>query len=149
MKWIHLGDGGNQKEIILELIKQLPGNIEVIFKGQLTNRQVIDFYKETSVSLFLNVSKSEGIPVSIMEAISFGIPVIATDVGGVREITNSNTGELIPKNFDPVEVAHLIENNLIRYADLKFRNGVRSFWENNFNASKNYTEFISSVLKIN
>ncbi|MFR4320263.1 MAG: glycosyltransferase [Blautia massiliensis (ex Durand et al. 2017)] len=34
----------------------------------------------------MNVSSSEGIPVSIMEATSFGIPGIATDAGGTKEI---------------------------------------------------------------
>ena len=46
--------------------------------------------------LFVNMSLSEGIPVSIMEAISFGIPIIATNVGGNAEIVNDETGVLIP-----------------------------------------------------
>ena len=44
------------------------------------------------VDLFLTVSANEGIPVSIMEAQSFGIPVIATDVGGISEIVNNVNG---------------------------------------------------------
>lgn len=50
--------------------------------------------------LFVNMSLSEGIPVSIMEAISFGIPIIATNVGGNAEIVNDETGVLIPVNID-------------------------------------------------
>lgn len=46
------------------------------------------------------MSLSEGIPVSIMEAISFGIPIIATNVGGNAEIVNDETGVLIPVNID-------------------------------------------------
>ena len=48
----------------------------------------------------MNVSESEGIPVSIMEASSFGIPVIATNVGGVGEIVeNGYNGLLLNKDF--------------------------------------------------
>ena len=33
--------------------------------------------------IFINMSDSEGVPVSIMEALSIGIPVIARAVGGI------------------------------------------------------------------
>ncbi len=46
------------------------------------------FFKENSVDLFINASITEGTPVSIMEAISCGIPIIATDVGGNPEIVS-------------------------------------------------------------
>lgn len=41
------------------------------------------------------MSDSEGIPVSIMEAMSFGIPVIARNVGGMSEIVNEENGLLL------------------------------------------------------
>ena len=44
---------------------------------------------------FINLSDSEGIPVSIMEAMSVGIPIIARDVGGNREIVTNNNGCLL------------------------------------------------------
>ena len=46
---------------------------------------------------FLLTSLSEGIPVTILEALAAGVPVISTDVGGVREIlTDETTGLLAP-----------------------------------------------------
>ena len=39
--------------------------------------------KENNFDLHINLSEYEGIPVTIMESMSLGIPVIATDVGGV------------------------------------------------------------------
>jgi len=146
VKWIHIGGDGDLKDEIMKLAKLLPENIEAIFKGQLSNSQVFEFYETTPVSLFLNVSKSEGLPVSIMEAISFGIPVIATDVGGVKEIVTNQTGNLLDLNFDPKYAARLIEDNLTKYSSAEFRSGVRAFWENNFNAEKNYSYFITNIL---
>lgn len=49
--------------------------------------------------LFLLISNYEGFPLSILEAMRAGLPVIASDVGGVNEsVINGETGFLIPRN---------------------------------------------------
>jgi colanic acid/amylovoran biosynthesis glycosyltransferase len=58
--------------------------------------QVIDYYTTNHIALFLSLSSREGLPVSLMEAISCGIPLLATTVGGVSEVVNENTGRLAP-----------------------------------------------------
>ena len=58
-------------------VDSFPDNIQVILKGWVPNKKVIEFYRTNPVNLFLNFSFQEGIPVSIMEAISFGIPILA------------------------------------------------------------------------
>ena len=60
--------------------------------------------------MFINVSSTEGIPVSIMEAMSFGIPVIATAVGGTPEIVNNENGYLLSKDPSAKELAEVIQN---------------------------------------
>ncbi|MBS1646332.1 MAG: glycosyltransferase [Bacteroidetes bacterium] len=146
IKWIHIGDSGDLKHKTINLIPALPKNIEVVLTGQMSNEEVHNFYKKTPVSLFLNVSSSEGLPVSIMEAISFGIPVIATDVGGVREIVNNKTGKLVSVDFKPKEIAEYIEKNISTFSDTEFRKGVKQFWRDNFDAQKNYEDFINKHL---
>jgi glycosyltransferase involved in cell wall biosynthesis len=48
--------------------------------------------------LFMLISNYEGLPVSIIEALSVGIPIIASDVGGVNELVKEGVnGFLIPK----------------------------------------------------
>lgn len=49
--------------------------------GYIANKDLLDWYKTNKPSIFINVSSSEGVPVSIMESMSCGIPTIATDVG--------------------------------------------------------------------
>ena len=46
----------------------------------------------------------------MMEAISFGIPVIGTNVGGVKEIINTDTGILLEKDFEVKTLSSLIDN---------------------------------------
>ena len=63
---------------------------------------------KTHIDLFLNTSKYEGIPISIMEAIAYQIPCIATHVGGVPEIINNDNGYLLPINFKPIFLTKII-----------------------------------------
>lgn len=49
-----------------------------------------------SADCFVLSSIAEGIPMTILEAMSSGLPIIATDVGGVPEIVNTNYGYLVP-----------------------------------------------------
>ena len=82
-----------------------------------------------------------------MEAISFGSPVIATDVGGTSEVVTEETGVLIPADFDVKELAEQIRRyismNEHEYDDARHR--ARMFWEENFSASKNYAEFYCEI----
>ena len=97
--WTHIGDGP-EKENLLDMAKEYLPTESFRFLGFLPNAEVKAFYERNSVDLFLNVSESEGVPVSIMEAMSYGIPIIATDVGGTREIViHSVNGYLLSKNF--------------------------------------------------
>jgi glycosyltransferase involved in cell wall biosynthesis len=142
IEWTHLG-GGPLLEDLQQKSKKLKSNIKSIFLGQINNKDVIQFYLNNRVDLFLNVSESEGVPVSIMEAISMGIPVIATDVGGTSEIVNNTFGRLIPKNFDVKQLAQMIKTYSTKSVieKQKMRKSARDFWFNNYNSEINYKKF--------
>ncbi len=139
--WTHIGDGKLKKDILLQ-IKSLADNCSVNFKGQLSSSRIVEFYNQTPIDVFINCSISEGLPVSIMEAISFGIPVIATDVGGTKEIVTSVTGYLIDETFNVKNIATLIQN--LRDDNSFNRNAIKAFWVNNFSAYNNYTQFLKA-----
>ncbi len=140
--WHHFGDGP-LFERLKELAVDLPENITVDLKGFVKNSELIEFYKKTSVDLFMNVSSSEGLPVSIMEALSFGIPVIATDAGGTSEIVDADTGKLIPVNITTDELSTEIETFLTQLKDnyQQFRENARKKFELKLEAQSNYTDF--------
>ncbi len=142
IKWVHFGGGELFEEVKKMAEVFLPGNIEWELKGMIANTDVLEYYRNNAVDLFLNLSMSEGLPVSIMEVVSYGIPVLATDVGGTKEIVNSITGKLVPSEINPNDVAHEIASLLNTYSrDKILRERIYQFWNSNFNSQVNYLNF--------
>jgi len=143
--WIHLGDGPEMHRV-RSTCKNLPKNITFTLKGQVTQEELFHFYTTHPVNLFINVSSSEGIPVSIMEAFSFGIPVMATDVGGTGELVNDTNGQLIPRDFSPVETARMLNSMLQSKNLLEMRKAARKMWEALADSNIVYPEFMRKLM---
>ena len=137
---------GSDFELVKLTNSKLPKHIVINYIGNITNKEVLNFYKTHHVNLFVSLSYSEGLPVSMMEALSFGIPIMSTDVGGCSEICNDNTGILIPKDFDAKKVADKItEFKNSKKNNLEFRNQCKDYWNKNFNAETNYSRFSKEI----
>lgn len=145
VNWTHFGDGLLMGDILAEL-KKLPENVTTDFKGRISNTKMLTLIKDNHFDVFINVSGSEGIPVSIMEAISFEIPIFATDVGGTREIVNEQTGKLFSYNLNIDNLSESINNfKNSKYSTKEFRKGVREYWKYNFDATSNYRSFVEEL----
>lgn len=150
IEWTHFGDGILMSQI-KELATKLPNNISVEFKGNIKNSDLMRIYVNNQFDLFVNVSISEGIPVSIMEALSFGIPCVATNVGGTNEIvTHGYNGWLLDENFRKEELENIIRAywNLNNEQILKLRDCAYSSWKNKYDAEKNYSIFINKLYEM-
>jgi colanic acid/amylovoran biosynthesis glycosyltransferase len=116
--WTHIGNGPLLPEIE-ESAKRLPSNIHCVFLRQISNFEVRKFYLDNMVDLFINVSESEGVPVTIMEALSAGIPIIATNVGGTSELIDETVGFLLESDFSIHELTDkMYEFNLLNTEDI-------------------------------
>ncbi len=77
----------------------------------------------------------------------FGIPVIASNVGGVSEIVNNSNGYLMNKSLDVNDVVKIISKHYqltIDERNIK-RKVAYNFWRNHYNGDKNYDEFINLI----
>jgi glycosyltransferase involved in cell wall biosynthesis len=99
--------------------------------------------------LFVNLSDSEGLPVAIMEAMSAGVPVVATDVGGTAEIVSSaKSGVLLEPDPAVADISAAIE----AFTDMPdaeysaYAHAAWSTWNLEFNAEVNYSRFVAQVL---
>ncbi len=145
--WHHFGDGP-MTDHLKTLIMGKRRNLDVILHGYVDNSQLMNFYKSQSVDFLMNVSSSEGLPVSIMEALSFGVPVVATDVGGTREMVDDRVGKLISSDFDMTSVAIDIEKLLNQETEkiLLMRKNARNYYESRVSAEINYANFYGSIV---
>jgi glycosyltransferase involved in cell wall biosynthesis len=85
-----------------ELVEVAKANSKVIFKGKLSAKDVKNELSKSKIFLNFssvsNINDHEGSPLSIMEAMACGVPVIATDHAGISEMIEQNkTGILVLK----------------------------------------------------
>jgi glycosyltransferase involved in cell wall biosynthesis len=140
INWYHIGikiDSFNQK---YNISNDKISNLKIMPLGIVSNEDLIEKYKEISPNIFINYSSTEGIPVSIMEALSCAIPVFATDVGGNSEIVDSSVGRLVDPNLSIEDtVDELIK--LINDLDTEpLQRNAYLRWKEDYNAEKNYSQ---------
>ena len=127
--WIHMGDGIELERLQKMAEEKLKGNIQYDFRGRVSNRQVLEYYRNNNVTCFITTTSIEGNPVSVQEALSFGLPIIATCVSDIPHMIDGN-GVLLSENPTGDEVAGAIRTivNMTedKYKDL-CRNSYRIF----------------------
>ncbi len=140
VRWDHFGNGPLRSVIDDHLREHATGSLDAVLHGQVPNAAVFEHYASQPVDVFLNCSISEGVPVSIMEAASAGIPIVATAVGGTSEIVQPVCGALIDPLSTPPQIAVAIEQLL---ADPGSADKRVEFWADHYNAATNYQHFAS------
>lgn len=153
IKWTHAG-GGKLEEGLRKMAADKLGqnsNIEYEMLGTVHNEDLREHLATVPYDFFITTSESEGgVPVSIVEACSFGLPVIATNVGGIPEIAGNDNGILLPANPSVQE----IENALRRAAamdpeDCDYMRFVsRKKWQEKFVAAENAKVFTQKLMKL-
>lgn len=150
IEWTHYGDG-EEMEKLQKMVKGIDKcNIKINFAGRITNSEILKAYHKNAFDVFINVSENEGVPVSIMEAMSVGMLVIATDVGGTREIVkNEVNGYLLPKDCTPNLIAEKIQAIYHMSDDVysKARRNSRMLWEKLSSAKNNYQKMYNDLIK--
>lgn len=127
--WTHFGSGPHLTKLA-EMVRsaQLRNpNLRVDLRGQIDNSEVLAYYGKTPIDVFVNVSDSEGVPVSIMEALSFGIPAVATNVGGTGEVVSKELGSgvLLPPRPETEQLVQALISVVVDRVNLK----PRMVWE--------------------
>ena len=85
----------------------------------------------------------------MMEAISCGIPVIATSVGGNVEVVREKNGFLLSENPTPDEIADALMNVCDnRELWLEKRRGSREVWQQRYNETTNFEAFAQKLVEI-
>ena len=101
-KWYFYGSGP-LLNVLKKKVKELNLINHCFFPGIIDHKDLLNDYKKNKVDIVISSSINttdvfEGIPVSLMEAMSYGIPVIATDCGATKELVDGKSGILINQN---------------------------------------------------
>lgn len=153
ISWIHFGDGPLYEDL-KDYAKLKLGdkkNIQFKMPGYIPNTDIFNHYKKGATNVLINVSSTEGLPLTMIEAMSFGIPVIGTDVGGVSEIIQHKAnGLLLQENSTSFDIANAIEYFYLMEESEYYRYYENAYktWHDKFNAEKNYPEFINDFCKL-
>src|SRR5690606_19053156 len=106
---------------------------------------VKSFLNSSKLDVMINTSESEGVPVSIMEAMYYGIPAIAPSVGGISELVNETNGILMSENPDVQEIANALAN-IEFFKTVSTIISAHNEVNNNYNAAINYQKFIEEIV---
>ncbi len=144
VKWTHVGDGPMMSKLKKQMSRPgfIPSNLTVDMRGELSNSAVHDIYRHEPVDWFLLMSESEGLPISICEALSYGVPVLATDVGGIAEAVTPDTGIILPSDSDAdAYVGELQPYMTSRNDYMALRKAARRRWSEEFDSDVHSADF--------
>jgi len=153
IEWTHIGNsprGNRDLEDYASLTLGEKPNIKFRFIGELSKTEVFQFFENQKPDALICTSRSEGLPVSMMEAMAHGIPVISVNVGGISEIVKDPcNGSLLPADADTKLIAQTIENWSLRdeASRISTSQGAYQTYKEYFSATKNYTRFLKEALQ--
>ncbi len=127
-------------------IDALPLNLQIHATGYMPNERLIAWYRDERVACFINASSSEGVPVSVMEALGVGVPVVATDAGATAEIVDDRVGRLLPVDTDAEAIAAAIADVVHRHA--AFSSAARERWRGRCRASEHAREWVDALAQL-
>ena len=140
--WTHLGHG-TEMPTVSAILSAAPDALTWDLPGLVDVSEVRHRLATGSFDAFVNVSLSEGAPVSVMEAQSVGIPTVATDVGGTSEVAEKSQNVIVARDLGVGELCTAI----IAAAKLppELRGARRDRWTQKFNADTNYEAFARTL----
>ena len=102
-------------------LKKISANLNIskniIFKGWVTDPK--KYYIRSKILIF--PSLYEGLPNTLIDAVNYNIPCIATDVSGVRDILLDGKGGVIIKNDNQNDLQKSIEFAIKNYSEMKIK----------------------------
>jgi len=101
---------GKAETLLRKKVKELALEHCVSFYGE-----VIDsswFYQQ--INIFILPSHSEGLPITILEAMASGVLIIASNVGGISEVIENNVNGILLNKVEPEQIVKILENIIVK-----------------------------------
>ncbi|MDD4820072.1 MAG: glycosyltransferase [Flavobacteriales bacterium] len=118
MKWTHFGTG-NAMAVLEEQTYDIPENLTIDIAGSTANAEILNRYHSGCFDIFISLSQSEGVPVSVMEAMSCGIVPLCTAVGGTGEAVTDACGALLPASPSYEDFEKAVDVIKVNFASMR------------------------------
>lgn len=144
--WTHVGDGPLKQDLANLVARWGPSNMQLEFVGQVGAPQVHNLLQRGPFDVFVNVSRSEGVAVSLMEAQCLGIPTVATRVGGTPEVVSDDIDHLLrpnPSVHDVVEAIKKAGSSPSESVTIRHKR-----WKARYDESRNGPDFAARLLDL-
>lgn len=147
--WTHFG-GGDLLDEIRSRVVDAPSNLRCSFAGSVDNETIREHLATRPCDVFVNTSASEGVPVSIMEAMAFGVPALAPAVGGIGELVPSEGpgGRLFTETPDAAEVARTLWQTRTLVKSDSWRSAAAAIVAERYDEAQNYTELVDRLVAL-
>jgi glycosyltransferase involved in cell wall biosynthesis len=145
VEWTHLGDGPGKLDV-QRAAAQRPGSLTVDLRGHVPREQVHRELQSGDHDVFVNVSLSEGAPVSLMEAQCVGLVTVATAVGGTPEVVRGDLNELVHPEASVAELSEAVLRAARR--PLEQAQQRRNHWARLYNAAANYSAWADELAQL-
>jgi colanic acid/amylovoran biosynthesis glycosyltransferase len=143
VRWTHLG-GGSGLQDLTHSATHAPAALTISLRGHVPLTAVHDEMLQGNHNVFINLSLSEGAPVSLMEAQCVGLPVVATDVGGSAEVVPRQLNELVSPSAPLVEICAAVLRAATRPTEES--RARRDYWDRQYNAAANYSAWAEELV---
>ncbi|MDD3213032.1 MAG: glycosyltransferase, partial [Eubacteriales bacterium] len=100
VRWLHMGGGPDEEAVRAYAKQRLGDRVAWEITGTVNPERVAGYYAGQPFDVFVNSSRSEGVPVSIMEAMRAGILIVAPKINGIPELVDESFGVLYSPSAD-------------------------------------------------
>lgn len=104
VKYLIVGTGDFRPELE-KIVERENLEDKVIFPGRVPNKDLPDYYAATDVFVLPSVSRLEAFGIVALEAMASEVPVVVSDIPGVREVITEGRNGLLAEPMNPHDIA--------------------------------------------
>ena len=106
VRLIVLGEMKREEKGLILIARKLGVMRNILWRGLVSQDEMPKFYEKTYISVF--PSRLDTFPLGILESMAYGIPVVATKVGGIPEIVENNRSGVLVLKENPEDLAQAL-----------------------------------------